>query len=73
MNLLISKIFGSILNILHVVVAIGMTLVFFSSTKPTTVFILLAASVGYVCFVGVVCTLIAIRENLETLIKVAKE
>ncbi len=73
MNLLISKIFGGVLNVMHVVVAIVMVLVFLTSAKETTVYILLGASIGYICFVGVACTLIAIRENLETLIKVAKE
>ncbi len=73
MNNLISKIFGGILNVVHVIVALVMTISFFTSAKETTVYILLAASIGYICFVGVACTLIAIRENLETLIKVAKE
>jgi hypothetical protein len=73
MNKFMSQAFGVLLNIMHVIVAIALTFTVFRSSSDMVTGIAILSFVGYVFLVGIAATAIAIRENLEELIKVAKE
>ena len=71
MNSAVSKLFGAIMNLFHVAVIILCFGMFFSvSNNPNVMLVVLAVIVGYVMLVGIVCTLLAIRENLEALVAI---
>jgi uncharacterized membrane protein YjjP (DUF1212 family) len=71
MNSAVSKLFGGILNVFHIAVIAACFVIFFNeSANPNVFFIVLAVIVAYVMLVGVVCTLLAIRENLEALVAI---
>ena len=75
MNSAVSKLFGGILNVFHIAVIGSCLVAFYSdffneSANPNTILIVLAVIVVYVMLVGVVCTLLAIRENLEALVAI---
>ena len=70
MNSAVSKLFGGILNVFHIAV-IAVCFAFFNeSANPNAFFIVLAVIVVYVMLVGVACTLLAIRENLDALVAI---
>jgi len=73
MNKFMSQAFGVLLNIMHVIVAIVLTFTVFRSSSDMVTGVAILSFVGYVFLVGIATTAIAIRENLEELIKVAKE
>ena len=67
MNKAISQGFGAVLNVMHVIVIIAIVVATAAGGIPG-LFIGLGVGVLYLFLVGLACTLIAIREHLETLI-----
>ena len=71
MNSAVSKLFGGILNVFHIAVIVAcFAFLNESANHPNAFFIVLGVSVVYVMLVGVVCTLLAIRENLDALVAI---
>ncbi len=71
MNSAVSKLFGGIMNLFHVAFIVFCFFLFFNESRnPNVIFIVIASIVVYVMLVGVVCTLLAIRENLEALVAI---
>lgn len=71
MNTGISRGFGIVLNILHIVTML--VLIFLTSVGSVGFLVAIAAGIGYLFIVGLACTLIAIREHLETLIEMNRK
>ena len=65
MNKAISQGFGMVLNIAH---AFMILIVLMIATLGKSPYIAIGTGIGYIFMVGISCTLIAIREHLETLI-----
>ena len=70
MNSAVSKLFGGILNVFHIAVIVACFVLFNEVTNKQDLFIVLGVAVVYVMLVGVVCTLLAIRENLDALVAI---
>ena len=65
MNKAISQGFGMVLNISHVLMVLVVVVI---ATLGKSPYIAIGIGIGYLFMVGISCTLIAIREHLETLI-----
>lgn len=68
MNRAFSVVFGFVLAFFHLVFIVVLSFVLTNSKWDMAVPTALLMGVGYVLVVGVACTLLAIREHLETLI-----
>jgi len=70
MNIFVSKALGLVMSLLHIFVIVALAASLMIGTIDTTRMLATGAiAVGYVLLVGIVCTLLACREHLETLIK----
>ena len=70
MNKGISQGFGMVLNIMHIAAILAVVMI---ATIGQSTLIAIGAGIGYLFVVGLACTLIAIREHLETLIEIARK
>jgi hypothetical protein len=69
MNVFVSKALGLVMSLLHVAVIFILAASLMVGTIDTTRLIMIGGlAIGYVLLVGIVCTLLACREHLETLI-----
>lgn len=70
MNNTISELFSGLLGICHIVVIIAaLNVVVMSNGNPVTVMYIVGLVAAYIFAVGLLCTLLAIREHLEKLVE----
>lgn len=68
MNVTISKLFDTVLCVLHVVALLAFIMTILTGGMKGALFAVIGFVV-YVLFVGLACTILAIREHLETIVK----
>jgi hypothetical protein len=75
MNIIVSKIFGVVMSLMHIFVALFVAFLFTAGAAMMGAYAVLYAIgviIVYVFLVGIGSTLVACREHLETLIEAKK-
>jgi hypothetical protein len=75
MNIFVSKVFGYVLAVMHVLtilVLLAVVSAFATGQSSAAILGALGGAIAYVVLVGIASTLIAIRERIEQLIEIKK-